>query len=342
MNVRDVGEKGLISLIHRLQANPPLGYIGIGDDAAYLPASESGWVVSCDMLVEDVHFRRSWMNAEQLGEKAVAANMSDMAAMGALPKACLTSVSLPGDLPMDFVESLYRGLARGLDRYGAVLVGGDSVGSATGTVIIDVTVLGQPGPAGPRLRRGAKPGDRLVVSGRLGAARAGLELLEAGVFWPGDSLAEQSVLRAQLNPLAQVEAGWHLAQCANAQTDISDGLAPELWELTKQGGIGVRIYEERLPIDEATAVVADRFHQDPRDWVYYGGEDYELLAAIPPSKLEEAKERCLSCQVTLTDIGEVTEGMEIVAVGPEGGERPLRADEAFDQFHVGNRVSRRK
>ncbi|MCY0881267.1 MAG: thiamine-phosphate kinase, partial [Firmicutes bacterium] len=158
MKVRDVGERELISRIHRLQAIIPFGYLGIGDDSAYLPPSTEGWLVSQDMLVEGIHFRWDWTNPEQLGEKAVAVNISDIAAMGGIPKAILTSISLPGEMDIDVVEALYRGIAKGLDRYGVALVGGDTVGSAQG-LSLDVTALGVPSVAQrPILRRGARPG----------------------------------------------------------------------------------------------------------------------------------------------------------------------------------------
>lgn len=333
VKVYELGERGLIAAIHRLQKTPPRGYLGIGDDAAVLPPSGDGWLASSDMLVEGVHFRSEWVNPGHLGEKAVAVNLSDIAAMGGVPRGLLTSIGLPRDTQVDWVEAFYRGMAKALDEYGVVLLGGDTVGSP-GPLIISVTVLGQVEGGAPVLRRGAKPGDRLVVTGRLGASRAGLALLQDGVRWPGRNVTERSVLTAHLMPKARVDAGLRLRPLAHAMTDISDGLVAELVELVQFGGIGARIFEEQLPVDGATAEVARRYRQDPRQWVYYGGEDYELLAAVPPSRLEEARERLSECQVSLTEVGVVTDTPGLTAVRPDGKEEPLNERGAFDHFQL--------
>ncbi|CAB1129282.1 Thiamine-monophosphate kinase [Candidatus Hydrogenisulfobacillus filiaventi] len=332
VKVRELGEQGLIAMIHRLQAQPPLGTIGIGDDAAYVPApAGGGWLVTSDMLVEGIHFRFDWTDPEQLGDRAVAVNMSDIAAMGGVPRVALTSISIPGDYDSSRVEAIYRGVARALDRYHAVLVGGDTVGGVE-RLVLDVTVLGEPGPAGPIARRGARPGDRLVVTGRLGAAYAGYRLLEAGHRWPGTSSWERSVLRAQLSPEARVACGQLLAPLAHALTDVSDGLQPELQELTRFGGIGARIYADRLPVDRATRKAAARLGEDPLDWALFGGEDYELLAAVPPSRVGEAQRRVAAEGFVLTEIGEITDqpGIRLVR-----GEEEVKLDAGgFDHFRL--------
>lgn len=332
MNIRDVGERGIISLIHRLQASPPIGYIGIGDDAAYLPPSDSGWLISQDMLVENIHFRWDWMTPYQLGIKAVAVNMSDIAAMGGSPKAILTSISLPSTLHLDAVEDIYRGMAKALDQYDSVLVGGDTVGSLDG-LVVDVTVVGQPGPQGPMRKTGARPGDRIMVTGRLGAAHAGLALLEHGVHWPGHTLEERSVLVAQLAPQARVDAGYFLGQKARALTDVSDGLYEELREMTGFGGIGAKIYGERLPIDEATRTVASRFHADPLDYVLYGGEDYELLAVVPASRVSEIEEFSRRSGTMITEIGVITD-VPGIRLSNQTGEMILDGQKSFNHFAV--------
>ncbi len=329
VRVGDVGERALISVIHRLQAIVPMGYLGIGDDAAYLPPSAAGWLVSQDMLVEGVHFRWEWMTPEQLGEKAVAVNISDIAAMGGVPKAILTSIALPGSMEVETVERLYRGMAKALDRYGSVLLGGDTVHSPNG-LSLDVSVFGQPGPHGPVLLNGAKPGDRLFVTGRLGAAYAGYILLSHGVRWPSTSIQHRSVLQAHLAPVARVEAGQQLGSLAHAMTDISDGLYRELRTMTRFGGIGVQIDAERIPVDAATRSVAAEYGHDPVDFALYGGEDYELLAAVPPSKAGAAALLCLQCGVPVTEIGVVTDTLGIRVM--RGGEE-VAVDERKSYHH---------
>ena len=317
MRIQDIGERELISIIHRLQARPPLGYIGIGDDAGFIPPNPRGTLISQDMLVENQHFRLDWMTPEQLGEKAVAVNVSDIAAMGGTPQALLTSLSVPGSLDVAWVESLYRGIAKALDRYGLVLIGGDTVGSRD-RITLDVTVVGEPGPSGPMLKTGARPGDRLFVSGRLGASYAGLMLLSHGITWPSTVVVERSVLMAHLTPTARVKVGQQLGPFAHALTDISDGLVAELEEITRFGRIGAVIFEDRLPIDDATLTTARRYAVQGTDFALYGGEDYELLAAIPPSRVSEVHELEARTGVVMTEIGKITETPGVRMAASEG------------------------
>lgn len=336
MNIRDLGERGLITLIHRLQSMPPLGYIGIGDDAAYLPPSNTGWLISQDMLVESIHFRWDWMTPEQVGFKAVAVNVSDMAAMGGMPKAILTSLSVPATMRVEVIEDMYRGMTRALDRYGAVLIGGDTVGSPD-HLVIDVTVLGTPGPMGPIRRTGARPGDRLMVSGRLGAAYAGYMLLSHGEMWPSHSVHERSVQVAHIAPAARVELGLPLGSMVHALTDISDGLYAEIEELTRFGGVGATLFRDTLPIDEATRKVARAFRGDPVDYALYGGEDYELLAAVAPSKVTEVLSLGESLGVPVTEVGVITDdpGIRIVQAGQEV---KLNGKRTFNHFRLDRRA----
>ncbi len=330
--VKDVGEVSIISAIHRLQAIVPMGYLGIGDDAAYIPPSESGWLISQDMLVEDVHFRWEWITPEQLGEKAVIVNMSDIAAMGGVPKAILTSIALPRDFEVDAVEALYRGVSKALDRYGAVLIGGDTVLSPD-RFALDVAVLGQPANHGPVLLSGAKPGDRLFVTGRLGASYAGLVLLSQGIKWPSTSLPYRSVLQAHLAPRARVQAGVKIGPLAHAMTDISDGLISELRAMTRFGGIGAEIQAAKIPLDEATQYVAREYGKDALDFALYGGEDYELLAAIPPSRVHRVQQLCLACGLPITEIGVVT-GSRGIRVVQNGEELKIDDRKGFHHFAV--------
>ncbi len=332
IKVKDVGERSLISAIHRLQAIVPMGYVGIGDDAAYLPPSSAGWLISQDMLVEDVHFRWEWITPEQLGEKAVIANISDIAAMGGIPKAILTSIAVPGCFEVEAIEQLYRGVSKALDRHGAVLIGGDTV-SSPDKFTLDVVVLGNPGSRGPVLLTGAKPGDRLFVTGRLGASYAGLILLSHNVRWPSTSLYHRSVLQAHLAPMARVEAGVKLGPLAHAMTDISDGLISELNAMTRFGGIGVKIAAEKIPVDDATKAVAHEYGKDALDFALYGGEDYELLAAIPPSRVQEVERLCLVCGVPVTEIGVVTDTLGIHLV-KNGEELVIDERKGFQHFAV--------
>ncbi|AEJ39137.1 thiamine-monophosphate kinase [Sulfobacillus acidophilus TPY] len=306
MLIREVGERGLIAMIHRMQPTPAPGFVGIGDDAAVVPGDPAGWLISQDMLVEEIHFRWDWSTPEQVGAKAAAVNLSDIAAMGGIPAAVLTSLALPANLRVEVVEDLIRGLTRTLDRYGAYIIGGDTVGSPD-RLVLDVTILGRPGASGPIRRMGARPGDHLLVSGRLGASYAGYQLLSHGGHWPGNNITERSVLVAHLTPTPRVELGQAVAPFVHAMTDISDGLEAEVEELTRFGGIGAEIQIDRLPIDQATREVARIYGVSVEEFALYGGEDYELLMAVPGSRLPNVLEAANHVGVPVTDIGRVTD-----------------------------------
>lgn len=330
--VREAGEQGIIGLIHRLQTAPPPGYLGIGDDAAFLPPTENGLLVSQDMLVEGIHFRWDWSTPQQVGEKAVAVNLSDIAAMGGEPRAILTSLALPPTLRVEVVEDLYVGMAQILDQYGTVLVGGDTVASPD-RVVLDVTVLGTPGPHGPISRRGARPGDRVFISGRVGASYAGYTLLSHGVEWPGREVDERSVLTAHLLPIPRLSLGRELGSLAHAMTDISDGLYQEFLELTRFGAIGMDIDADRLPVDQATRHIARRFESDVLDYSLHGGEDYELLVVVPSSRVHEMSEIADKVGVPLTEVGVVTDRTGI-AIYRQGHEVRVEGEHGFEHFRA--------
>jgi len=331
MQVRSLGERGIISMIHRMQSTPPAGFVGIGDDAAVLPGDASGWLVSQDMLVEDIHFRWDWSTPEQVGYKAAQVNLSDIAAMGGRPTVALTSLALPGSYSSEVVEAIYRGLTRAFDPYGVIIVGGDTVG-AVDRLTLGVTILGQPTQQGPVFRSGAKPGDRLIVSGRLGASYAGYMLLSHGGHWPGDDINERSVLTAHFDPEARVNLGLGVAEWVDAMTDISDGLVAEVEEMIRFGAIGAEIWIEKLPIDSATRTVAHRFKSNGDDYALFGGEDYELLMAVAPAHLDQILKISDALGITTTVIGMVTDTPGIR--WSKGGKNVVLTGErvAFDHF----------
>lgn len=330
MQARRLGERGIIAMIHRMQSTPPPGVVGIGDDAAVLPAGSAGWLVSQDMLVEEIHFRWDWATPEQVGLKAAHVNMSDIAAMGGQPVAALTSLAVPQALSSEVLEDVYRGLTRAFDPFGVVIVGGDTVGTVD-RLVLDVTIMGTAGPSGAVLRRGARPGDRILVSGRLGASYAGYMLLSHGAAWPGDGIDARSVLTAHLEPQARVALGQRVAPWVHAMTDVSDGLALEVREITQFGSVGADIALDQLPICRATRAVAERFQSDGDDYALYGGEDYELLMTAPPSHLRELRQVAGDLGVALTEIGVVTDRQGIRWL-KDGEEVAVRDGISFDHF----------
>ena len=281
--VADRGEAWVIEVMRRQAGPAPAGGLGIGDDAAVLPLPAGRLLVSQDMLVEGVHFRRDWMPPELIGAKAVAANVSDIAAMGGHPLACVVALALPGSLTAAWLETLLAGLARQAREAGAPVVGGDTVGSPAG-LVIDIAILGL-ALEDPVERRGAAPGDCLVVTGALGGSAAGLACFQKGAAWPGAARWEAAALRRHACPPVRVAAGRVLGAYAHAMTDISDAFVTEVDALVSPMGLGAAVHQEALPLFAEGSDVARALGQPadrPLAWALFGGEDYELLAAVPP------------------------------------------------------------
>ncbi len=329
--MKHLSERSIISMVKGMQ--PPLaeGFFGIGDDAALLPANPQGWLVSQDMLVEGVHFRRDWSTPWQVGVKAAQVNLSDIAAMAGCPRAALTSLAVPPSTTPQFVESLYQGLTDAFRPYGVVVVGGDTVASPD-RIVLDVAILGTPSPQGIAWRRGAQPGDHILVSGNLGSSRAGLELLRQGARWPGKDSDENEALRAHLTPQGRVALGAALAGWVHAMTDVSDDLAVEIAALVEDESLGADVWIEKLPISKGTRAIAGRLGAPPEWWALFGGEDYELLMLAPPANLARVLMIGAECGVSMTEIGVVRADGRICWLN-QG--RPMSLPEeglAFDHF----------
>jgi thiamine-monophosphate kinase len=333
------GEDGLVErLAGRYRGAPlPAGDLGIGDDAAWLrrlPAS--GLVATTDLLVEGVHFEWGWGPAELLGEKAVEVNLSDLAAMGARPRAALLTLALAsGSRPR--LEALLSGLHRALRRSGTPLVGGD-LSASPGQTQIGLTLLGAAPRGGPLRRSGGRPGDRLVVSGTLGAARAGLLLLRGEIRRPRGQRGRRDArlaARALLAPRARLEAGRALVGRASAAMDLSDGLARDLPRLCRASGTGALVSEAALPLHPAARRLLGP--RKARGEALLGGEDYELLAAVPPAKLARLRARFRRLRVRLTEIGELTAARGRVELLAAGGDRRPFPEGGFDHFSRGLR-----
>jgi len=250
--------------------------VGIGDDAAVLAAPDSRVVASMDLLVENQHFRRDWSTATEVGGKAAAQNLADVAAMGAQPTALLVGLAAPGGLPVAWAEDLATGLAQECTRVGAVVAGGDI--SAAPLIMVAVTALGDLGGRPPVTRAGARPGDLVAVAGLLGHSAAGLALLKAGRTEPARLLAEHRW------PHPEYAAGPEAAALgATAMIDVSDGLVQDLGHVAEQSGVRIDLESAQLPRDDALRAAADALgEQDPLDWILTGGEDHALAATFPP------------------------------------------------------------
>ncbi|MEW6661298.1 MAG: thiamine-phosphate kinase [Bacillota bacterium] len=322
------GEFGLIGRIKQIVgAAGPGVELGIGDDAAVLQPPQGRMLVTMDMLVEGVHFDLSFINPFQLGAKALAVNISDIAAMGGRPRYVLVSLGAT-DLTSDKeVEELYQGMVQMAHSSGASLVGGDTVRSPGG-VVIDVVVIGEADY--PVTRGGARPGQLVGVTGQLGASAAGLGWLKAKKAGPVPgglpSGYEAEVVAAHLAPAPRVAAGQALAAsgAVSAMIDISDGLASEVNHIAAQSAVGIEIELGRLPVGEATQAVARLLGVDLLGWVLEGGEDYELLFAFSADRLEAVRGALAACNTPFHIIGRVLPKEKgVTLIDPSGNRRPL-------------------
>jgi thiamine-monophosphate kinase len=283
--IRALGEFGLIArLTTGLPARPDV-LTGVGDDCAVLDlGGEMVTLATCDALLDGEHFLRRVATPEQIGRRAMAVNLSDIASMGGWPRYALISLLLPADLPTAFMDGVYRGLRAEAEQYGAVIVGGNITGSAT--FGLDITLLGQARRGQALLRSGARPGDALLMTGALGAAAAGLHLLLHPEL-DAPAPVREPLVAAQLVPTPRVPEGRLLATlgAVTAMMDISDGLAADLGHLCEQSGVGARLDEAALPIPEAVQLAAQLAGKPALDWALFGGEDYQLLFTAPPASV---------------------------------------------------------
>jgi thiamine-monophosphate kinase len=258
--------------------------VGIGDDAAVLRAPDARTVATMDLLVEGRHFRRDWSGPHDVGRKAAAQNLADVAAMGAVPTALLAGFAAPPELELSWAEEFATGLAAEGARAGAAPVGGDV--SAAGVIMIAITALGDLQGRAPVTRSGARPGDVVAVAGPLGRSAAGLALLLAGL---GDAAGAEALVSAHRRPHPPYAAGPEAARLgATAMIDVSDGLVADLGHVAAASGVDIHVRTAALECGRDLAVAADLLRTaeaappDPMHWVLTGGEDHALAAAFPP------------------------------------------------------------
>jgi thiamine-monophosphate kinase len=275
--MRSISETGEFAFIDRIQSLFPAApdlIQGIGDDCAVIRVGDRIQLVSTDASIEGVHFRRDWSTFEDIGWKAAASAISDIAAMGGQPKFLLTSIAIPESESMDDLESLYRGIAAAAASCGATVIGGDTTRSPAG-LMIDVTVIGEALNKRYTLRSGAKAGDMALVIGTPGRARAGLLALQNNV-----DAAE--VIRAHNRPTPRIKEGQWLAEQegVNAMIDISDGVAQDLNHIAAAAGIGVGMTSASVAVDPELLPICIALGESIPDLVFTGGEDYELACAV--------------------------------------------------------------
>ena len=336
--VRDVGEFGLIELLTaslptEVRAATDL-QLGIGDDAAvWQPSPGEDVVVTTDSLLENVHFRRDWTDWESLGHKTLAVNISDLAAMGAIPRLAVISLGLDGTERVGDLQALYRGLGALARRLGVTVAGGDIVRSLGGA-ILHVTALGETRGQRVLTRSGAHAGDLIGVTGTLGASAAGMRLLGLDVEDPRRRAATAGQLvEAHLRPEPRVALGAVLLEYgATSAMDLSDGLLGDLPKILAASGVSARLDEGAIPV---AAAVKALFADEWIDLALRGGEDYELLFTAPPRSWDAIAGAARNAGGMVTAIGKIVEGgsdiPRIELVGRDGVRRsaPLGA---FDHF----------
>ena len=332
-----LGEFGLIErLASRVHLTQPSTVKGIGDDAAVIDPQGLHQVITTDMLVEGVHFDLAYMPLKHLGYKSVVVNLSDVYAMNAQPRQIIVALALSNRFGVEAVDELYQGMLLACKYYGVDLVGGDTCSSRSGLVIA-ITAIGAAKKEDIVYRSGARDNDLLVVSGDLGGAYMGLQVLERekAVFREApnvqpDLTGHDYILERQLKPEARKDIVDLLAALGVKPTsmiDISDGLASEAMHLARSSSLGVRIYDDKLPIDPKTYETARDFNLDPTTCALNGGEDYELLFTIAQADYAKIKGN-----PNLTVIGHMTDrnsGDRLV--DKAGGEHELRA-QGWDAF----------
>jgi thiamine-monophosphate kinase len=282
--------------------------VGTGDDAAVLPPSPLQQVVlSTDLFVEDVHFTRKAATFYDIGYKAAAANLSDIAAMGATPTAIFVAIALPPSLTYEDWQEFYRGLAIPCKRHKVQLLGGDT-SSSPSTLFIAITITGQVNSGHILTRQGAKVGDRIYVSGTLGDSAAGLAYLKKNKRPPKPSTLSKPMkylVHRHLQPTARIALGQLLASqpYASAAMDLSDGLSGDLRHLCRQSQVGALIHSGQIPMSKHMQSYAKRVSATPLQWSLHGGEDYELLFTIPSKGAQEIEKKAKTCRIPITQIG---------------------------------------
>ena len=312
-NIDELGEFALIDqLTNQFENRNPNTLLGIGDDAAVIALSETeSLLLSTDSLVEGVHFNLMYMPLKHLGYKAVAVNVSDICAMNGIPEQITVSIAVSSKFSLEALEELYEGIKLACEHYKIDLIGGDTTSSRAG-LMINIAVVGRAHKDKIAYRSGAKEYDLLVVTGDLGAAYMGLQLLEREkeVFQANPNIqpdldGHDYIIERQLKPEARVDIIQYLKELEVVPTsmiDISDGLASEILHICKASKVGCYLYDEKIPIDAKTSMTAIDFNLDPSTCALNGGEDYELLFTVKQEDFEK-----VNSNPNMTIIGHITD-----------------------------------
>ncbi len=281
---------------------------GIGDDCAVVDRDgRRAWLLTLDTLIESVHFDCAFHPPQKLGRKAVSVNVSDVGAMGGKPLFALMSVGMPPGFAPDWFQSFARGVAEACEEYGCLLIGGDTVASPQG-LNFSLTLIGEVEKERVVYRSGARVGDTIWVSGPLGWAAAGLELLQRGIEGKEEDFAP--LYEKHLNPQARVVLGSRLGASGlvHAMMDLSDGLATDLAHLCAASAVRGLVYAEKIPGSPVLTRAARLTGHDPLTWAIGGGEDFELLFTTAPESASQIVQIGHACGLPLTPVGSITDG----------------------------------
>jgi thiamine-monophosphate kinase len=328
---KGISENKIIQLLQsRYPGCSPLLKKGIGDDAAVIrpPGSCEYWAITTDMLLEGIDFRREWTTSRQLGHKSLAVNLSDLAAMGCRPRFYTVSLAMPQSVKERWIQEFYAGLTSCGSVHGALLIGGDLSGSHNG-IMISITALGESLNRKVLYRSGGRSGDILYVTGTLGCSAAGLKLLQAGKMHPG-SHAQHEAVHVHRTPEPRCAAGQWLAQSnlVRCMMDISDGLSTDLSRMCAAAHIDVELRLPDIPIFAESRL----WNCDPLELALHGGEDYELLFAVPKSKKKLLETNYPPEFPQITEIGTMIEGNGKLWISEPGKKRRRLPVRGFDHF----------
>ena len=341
--VSSVGERALVSRLRSRITDVPGVKVGIGDDAAVVETASVS-LVTTDVMVEGIHFDRALSPARLIGRKALSVNLSDIGAMSGVPRYAVVNLCLPPDCPLEFFDGLYDGITERAAEVGIGIVGGN-LSATPGPITVAITVLGN----GDRAitRRGVQVGDLVVVTGGLGAAAEGLRLLREGVRLADDGMVVATgiwtpssepplgrCVRAHLDPappLAFARAMSEAEGTVRAMMDLSDGLSTDLTRLCSENAIGAVIDPLAVPVDPAVAKIERARGGDPLPLALHGGEDYQLLMAVAPDRIDAVRDMAFVWDLPITVIGQFVVGAPAVSVQVGEWIEPLRAH-GFDHF----------
>lgn len=336
MDPSQLGEFGLISrLSSRLKYRSSKLKTGIGDDCAVYTCTPGKYqIATTDSLVETIHFDLKKISPEQLGRKSMSVNISDIAAMGGVPTLALISIGIPRTTTVRFLDRFYDGLNQVSQKYGVELAGGDTVASPK-HLYINITMLGEADKKRLFLRSGAKPGDKILVTGNPGDSALGLHLLLQGNKKSANP-RKNALIKKHLDPTPRVLASQLLVKSGariTSMIDISDGLVQDLGHICEMSQAGAKLWEKLLPKSPELKYICAHNNLDSNKFVMGGGEDYELLFTTPPKDVTKIAQQFRKADTSVTVIGEITPDAEKLFLIRENGHHdPLRKTEGYDHF----------